>query len=649
MLYPSLPIAYNDFAHAQQFTQNCSGEYLQVPPFQHPMPPSPFFLASPTPVASPPSSLTQALFNQYAPMARRKLSFETPAAPVDNCWQEQQQQRQHSPPMVPPLPPPPLPAPVKGAVITQWPSPTSLSPATLDTLLGPGDGMSTSKIDELPSFFLGQVLEEGNSHRGFSGDETHRSRAVAMPPPPHQEHHEGAEAEQHHRGSVNHHQRQHIAVSYDTFYSEAPREQVAAPAAGRAQVFPAPLLLESPFMPMQGNLADLGGKRNQPRSLSRVSKEGDPLEGVDLALLFQRFEGNDLLCDGADGAIGPGSSGGNVSTGVTAISEGEAALSEGGGQRGERVGSAEDTTTIQQYSGEYTHNKDLQTLFQSFTEDLEALPPLDLTVIGKSIGDAETAAPVSLPADYHHCAAEREKFPMSPVQQSMKRSFSESELSHDPHTPEKDNFPVGGLGVDQSKTRRNHRQPEEQLSNGKRNYRASEGKPYFTTATPNHQALSTAANSVLHSEVIAMLPVPAKRCRVTKLKSKKKGGGETDEEENHGTSPSSRLPARCVYLFGKTITASDAGRLARIVLPRAAAEHYLPRCDNKIGIPLTLWDIHGNSFSVMLKYWMNGRPVAKRMWLLDQCQEVIAVLGLEPGKQLDFYKADDGRLVVTAN
>jgi len=692
ILYSGIPVSHDEIPHAQQFTQNCSGHYVRISPFQHPMPPPfPFFLASSPPAAPPSSSLTQALVDQYAPMSRRQLSFQTPAAPVDSCWKEQQQrQRQHHPPTL--LPPPPVSAaPVSGGAITQWPSPTSLSPATLATLLGPGDGMSTSKLDELPSFFFGQVLDEADNHRGGSDGETHRIRcALATPPPLQQEHREDIEAEHHTRDAANHHRYQHNAVSCDTFYSESSPEQIAADAAAaaaaaaasdvRVQVFPALLLPESPFIPISGNLADLEETRNQPHYLPRVSVgddqihgktaaddesrdvDCDPLEGVDLEQLFQHFDGTDQMCKGPDGSAGRVSSG-DISTGATVKIEKEAAL-KGAEKRGERVASAEDTTTIQQYGGECTQNIDLQSLFQSFVDDLEALPPLDLTAIGKPIGDAvNTAAFVVPPA---HCShyAHKEETPMSPVQQSKKRRFSEEECSYNPHTPEKMNFTSGALGLVQRRCnpRQQQQQQQQQQSEGRKNHRAPERKTYSTTAPPKlkfgtgsrlhimHQTFDAAASSVIRSEIVVMLPAPAKRCRVTKSQTKKKDDGdETDEEEEFSTSPSSYVPTRCVYLFGKTITASDAGRLARIVLPRAAVEQYLPRCDNKNGIPLTLWDVHGNTFSVILKYWMNGRPVAKRMWLLDQCQEVIAALGLEQGKLLDFYQADDRRLVVNAS
>ena len=53
----------------------------------------------------------------------------------------------------------------------------------------------------------------------------------------------------------------------------------------------------------------------------------------------------------------------------------------------------------------------------------------------------------------------------------------------------------------------------------------------------------------------------------------------------------------------------------------------------------------GNSYACIYKFWMNGRPPCKRMWVLDQCHNVIHALNLTPGAQLDFYKSKDGRFV----
>ncbi len=670
IFYPGAPAPYNDFrpnmAHAQQFQQNCTGAYLNVLPYQvPPMPPYPYFLPPP-PTAPATSSFTQAFLEQYAPMGTHQPSFQSPDGAEGNIWQQQQQAHHRHPSVL--LPPPSA----NGATVTQWPSPTGLSPATLETLLGPTDGMSTNRLDELPSFFFGQVLD--NRHQHNNGGR--RKRAVTPPPP--QQHH--LEEELHNQlKNKKDYQRN---PSCDTYYSEASPPQVPPALASVGvcvQSCPAPLLLESPFMPMAGNLADLElGRINSSdhrRRLPSVSEEGneeeeeenlarggdggeggeeecDPLEGMDLEFLFQHFDGGNNNEDTHNTSLDPGSSAGTTTT-APAPSPAAAAAEEKEKHHDQVVASAQDTRGPK----DYTHNMDLQTLFQSFVEDLEALPPLDLTAIGKpnninfTDGKAFLSPPRLSPLPYYYGNGDDAFSPMAAPMQGRKRgvSSSQDEFSYDPHTPEKRTLSgnaVGSLGERRHVTV--ERKPPSSGAgvggvSAHRNGSSSEGKRRGGGGVSVQPRVIAGAPQ---TEVVAMLPAAAKRRRLLKNGEEQE---EEEEEEEYITSPSSNLPIRCVFLFDKTITQSDAGRLARIVLPRAATENYLPRCENKTGIPLTLWDEYGNSFSVVLKYWMNGRPVAKRMWLLDQCHELISVLGLEPGVQLEFYKADDGRFVVKAN
>lgn len=47
----------------------------------------------------------------------------------------------------------------------------------------------------------------------------------------------------------------------------------------------------------------------------------------------------------------------------------------------------------------------------------------------------------------------------------------------------------------------------------------------------------------------------------------------------------------------------------------------------------------------MLKYWHNGRPIPKKMYLLDNCKPLIDAHDLVQGDALDFYISPDGRYV----
>jgi hypothetical protein len=649
VFYPGLQVTYTDFPpnmpHAQQFNQNSSGHYLPVSPIQfHPQPllapPFPFFLPSPGPTSS---GLAQSYVDQYTPMAQRQLSFHIPEAP-GNCWQLQDQ-RQHPS--------------VFSSFNSQWPSPTSLSPAMFATLLGPADGMSTNRLDEMPSYLLGRVLEKYPP--GLS--RPLKDSAPPPPPPPPEQEQQPFQKQELNRGSNMHSQRN---ASCDAFYSEASPHQLVTVAAAPAhtvhiQACHAPLLLESPFMPLAGNLGDFHpryglsspseeeGNNKRTGSGSGSGNQGvtavvaDPLAGMDMELLYRHFQED--TNEDANAELGS-----SAATTAAAVVEKEK----------EDPHLVVHQQLVANDARDHTQNMDLQTLFQSFAEDLEALPPLDLNEIGKSAAPAADAAKYGLeggnlfspsplsPPRYGYDSREEYLSPMSPaghypgIDNKKRGSSAAEEFVYDPHTPEKKNI-SGGLGQQRSSpTRKNCRVALE---------RNSSTTTTATVTAPKcggyrSKSADTAPNC---SEMLAMLPAAAKRRR-SSLKNSNCNGSDADEaEEKYSTSPSSNLPIRCIYLFEKTITPSDAGKLSRIVLPRAAVEQYLPRCDNKTGIPLALWDQCGNCYGVVLKFWLNGRPVAKRMWLLDQCQELIAGLKLVPGSVLEFYEADDGRLVVKSN
>lgn len=101
----------------------------------------------------------------------------------------------------------------------------------------------------------------------------------------------------------------------------------------------------------------------------------------------------------------------------------------------------------------------------------------------------------------------------------------------------------------------------------------------------------------------------------------------------------------CSYLFTKVLTMSDVGKLGRIILPRAAAEAHFPMCSDREGLPLNLYTVYGREYTCILKFWLNGRPNPKRMWLLDGCGDLINDWSLCYGAALDFYASDDGRYV----
>ncbi|KAM7257597.1 hypothetical protein ACFE04_013338 [Oxalis oulophora] len=95
-----------------------------------------------------------------------------------------------------------------------------------------------------------------------------------------------------------------------------------------------------------------------------------------------------------------------------------------------------------------------------------------------------------------------------------------------------------------------------------------------------------------------------------------------------------------VPLFEKVLSASDVGKIGRIVLPRACAEAYLPPIDEPDGIPLLIQDVQGNDYNFRLRFWPNNRT---RMYVVEGAMHFVQALQLEAGDTIIFSRTDPGR------
>eukprot|EP00850_Spirogloea_muscicola_P021052 SM000234S07912 [mRNA] locus=s234:97896:104816:- [translate_table: standard] len=111
-------------------------------------------------------------------------------------------------------------------------------------------------------------------------------------------------------------------------------------------------------------------------------------------------------------------------------------------------------------------------------------------------------------------------------------------------------------------------------------------------------------------------------------------------------------PAVLVFLFEKVLSASDAGRVGRLVLPKAAAEMFFPDINSPEGVTYPMHDVTGREWSFHFRYWPNNHS---RMYVLEgvtpfiQCQKLqardkVRFSRLEPGGQmvLGFKRLVDG-------
>lgn len=79
-----------------------------------------------------------------------------------------------------------------------------------------------------------------------------------------------------------------------------------------------------------------------------------------------------------------------------------------------------------------------------------------------------------------------------------------------------------------------------------------------------------------------------------------------------------------IPLFEKTLTASDAAKAGRLVLPKAAAEAFLPRITNSDGQVLIIKDVLGNIWNFHYRFWPNSRMyVLEVAW--GSCMQAMAL------------------------
>ncbi|KAK6943266.1 Zinc finger, CW-type [Dillenia turbinata] len=115
----------------------------------------------------------------------------------------------------------------------------------------------------------------------------------------------------------------------------------------------------------------------------------------------------------------------------------------------------------------------------------------------------------------------------------------------------------------------------------------------------------------------------------------------TDQElqQISGDSNSTIVP-----LFEKVLSASDAGRIGRLVLPKACAEAYFPAINQPEGLPLKIQDVKGKEWSFQFRFWPNNNS---RMYVLEGVTPCIQSMQLQAGDTVTFSRRDpEGQLVM---
>ncbi|GAB4856230.1 hypothetical protein Ancab_014157 [Ancistrocladus abbreviatus] len=99
-----------------------------------------------------------------------------------------------------------------------------------------------------------------------------------------------------------------------------------------------------------------------------------------------------------------------------------------------------------------------------------------------------------------------------------------------------------------------------------------------------------------------------------------------------------------VPLFEKVLSASDAGRIGRLVLPKACAEAYFPPISQPEGVPLKIQDVKGKEWVFQFRFWPNNNS---RMYVLEGVTPCIQSMQLQAGDTVTFSRMDPvGKLVM---
>ncbi|KAG9452753.1 hypothetical protein H6P81_005657 [Aristolochia fimbriata] len=97
-------------------------------------------------------------------------------------------------------------------------------------------------------------------------------------------------------------------------------------------------------------------------------------------------------------------------------------------------------------------------------------------------------------------------------------------------------------------------------------------------------------------------------------------------------------------LFEKMLSASDAGRIGRLVLPKKCAEAYFPPISQPEGLPLKVQDAKGKEWVFQFRFWPNNNS---RMYVLEGVTPCIQSMQLQAGDTVTFSRMEpEGKLVM---
>ncbi|KAL5772538.1 hypothetical protein ACOSQ2_012462 [Xanthoceras sorbifolium] len=115
----------------------------------------------------------------------------------------------------------------------------------------------------------------------------------------------------------------------------------------------------------------------------------------------------------------------------------------------------------------------------------------------------------------------------------------------------------------------------------------------------------------------------------------------TDQDLQHISGDSNSV---ITPLFEKMLSASDAGRIGRLVLPKKCAEAYFPPISQPEGLPLKVQDSKGKEWIFQFRFWPNNNS---RMYVLEGVTPCIQNMQLQAGDIVTFSRLEpEGKLVM---
>ncbi|KAL1210385.1 B3 domain-containing transcription repressor VAL2 [Cardamine amara subsp. amara] len=178
----------------------------------------------------------------------------------------------------------------------------------------------------------------------------------------------------------------------------------------------------------------------------------------------------------------------------------------------------------------------------------------------------------------------------------------------------------------------------------------SKTTPIFQLAPRSRQLLPKPANSAptaagmepngtLVSQIHVARPPPEGRGKTQLLPRYWPRITDQELQQLSGHSNSKIVP-----LFEKVLSASDAGRIGRLVLPKACAEAYFPPISQPEGLPLKIQDIKGKEWVFQFRFWPNNNS---RMYVLEGVTPCIQSMQLQAGDTVTFSRTEpEGKLVM---